>query len=277
MADATNLMGRLLLFSSSRFSAIRRVPLLGDLVHRLSHRLVPSGKPLWVQIRAGAAEELWLELHPRTARDYYEGRAEPEVQQVLQQYLRPGMVFYDIGANIGFFAFIAARLVGKDGRVFAFEPEPELVTRIKRHIQRNGLTSVSVVEAGVWSTTGMATLIRSDPALSPERGTGSLSVTAGSGDSFCVASIALDDFLQGAPPPHLIKCDAEGAEVEVFRGAARLLTRHKPAIVCEIHSRANLQSLRDLLPGYGYRITELSENHILAVHCDPWEVFRTES
>ncbi len=266
MADATNLMGRLLLFSSSRFSAIRRVPLLGDLVHRLSHRLVPSGKPLWVQIRAGAAEGLWMELHPRTARDYYEGRAEPDVQQVLQQYLRPGMVFYDIGANIGFFAFIAARLVGKDGRVFAFEPEPELVTRIKRHIQRNGLTSVSVVEAGVWSRTGMATLIRSDPALSPERGTGSLSVTARSGDSFSVASIALDDFLQVAPPPHLIKCDAEGAEVEVFRGATRLLTRHKPGIVCEIHSRANLQSLRDLLPGYGYRITELSENHILAVH-----------
>src|SRR5947209_16790349 len=69
-------MGRLLLFSSSHFSAIRRVPLLGDLVRRPSHRLAPPGKPLWAQIRAGAAEGLWLELQP-TARDYYEGRAEP--------------------------------------------------------------------------------------------------------------------------------------------------------------------------------------------------------
>jgi FkbM family methyltransferase len=206
-----------------------------------------------------------LKLHPRTGKGYYEGKVELVVQHALVQWLRRGMVFYDIGANIGFFTLIAASIVGNEGKVFSFEPEPELVPRLKEHIGRNGFSNVSVVQAGVWSATGRAAFVRSDPLMSPERGTGNLSPAASGGNGVSVPSIALDDFVRGSPLPDLIKCDAEGAEVEVFQGAARLLAEHRPRIVCEVHSESNSQRLKDLLEGYGYKLHLLDESHLLAL------------
>ncbi len=52
------------------------------------------------------------------------GNHEPEVQELLESVLRPGMTYYDVGANVGFFAIIAARLVGPSGHVVCFEPLP---------------------------------------------------------------------------------------------------------------------------------------------------------
>ena len=268
MTHPRDLFSRVFLGFPRALSGIRRAPILGSLVHRLSYQLVPSGHYCWMQVRAGLAEGLWLELNPRTGREYYEGKVEPAVQEVLRHGLRPGMVCYDIGANIGFFTLIAARLVGNEGRVVAFEPEPEIVPRLKLHIERNGFSNVRVVEAGVWSATGSATLNRADPSISPDRGTGSLSQCPGTAHFTSVPCIALDDFVPGAPPPHLIKCDVEGAEVEVLKGAARLLAEHRPTLVCEIHSEANHQSLRKLLASCGYRLSWVSKSHILALPQD---------
>jgi hypothetical protein len=51
-----------------------------------------------------------MRLNPRTGGGAFAGSGEPEVQRALQEHLRPGMTFYDIGANIGFFSLLAARL-----------------------------------------------------------------------------------------------------------------------------------------------------------------------
>src|ERR1700682_1610114 len=59
------------------------------------------------------------------------GNHEPEVQKILATFLRPGRVYYDIGANVGFFAVIAARLVGPSGRVVCFEPLPANARQIE--------------------------------------------------------------------------------------------------------------------------------------------------
>lgn len=66
------------------------------------------------------------------------GTVETEVQDALAELLRPGDVFYDVGANVGYFTIIAARLVGPEGRVVAVEPQPEAVKRLqhKRRAQR---------------------------------------------------------------------------------------------------------------------------------------------
>ena len=55
---------------------------------------------------------------------YLLGTTEPEVQEVLATLLRPGMAFYDIGANVGFYSILAARLTGPTGLVISFEPLP---------------------------------------------------------------------------------------------------------------------------------------------------------
>lgn len=253
------------LLHAPRFAALRRVPVVGSLLHELSYRVVAPNQLLWFRVRAGSGKGLWLKLHPRTGQDYYEGKVEVVVQHALMQWLRRGMVFYDIGANIGFFTLIAASIVGNEGKVFSFEPEPELVPRLKEHIGRNGFSNVSVVQAGVWSATGCAAFVRSDPLTSPDRGTGNLSPAASAGNRVSVPCIALDDFVRGSPSPDLIKCDVEGAEVEVFQGAARLLAEHRPTIVCEVHSEANGQCLKDLLEGHAYELHSLDDNHLLAL------------
>src|SRR5207302_7866683 len=118
------------------------------------------------------AQGLWLHLNARTGRTYFEGAGEPEVQNALQQCLRPGMIFYDIGANIGFFSLLAARIVGKDGRVVAFEADPEIAARLREHVTRNNFPAISVEEKAVWLEAGTVCFARTDPEMSPDRGLG---------------------------------------------------------------------------------------------------------
>lgn len=265
MRNTNDLFGRLFLRYLSQFLCFREVPVLGRLLHWVSHQLLPAETHIWVPVREGVGKGLWLKLNPRTGRDYYEGNCEPLVQEVLQKYLQQKMVFYDVGANIGFFTLIAGRLVGQEGRVFAFEPEREVVERLQKHVERNGFSNVSVIQAAVWSTTGSVTFIRSDPRCSPDRGLGRVALSVNTGDGIAIPSIALDDFIQRAPPPHLIKCDVEGAEVEVFQGAQKLLAQYKPIVVCEIHSDGNLELLQQLFSGLAYKLSLLNSHHLLAL------------
>jgi len=264
MAERRNLVGELFLRAPKRLGALGNIPVLGQFLRRLSHQLLPAGENLWVQVSGGPARGLWLELNPRTGRDYWRGTAEPAVQTVLKERLQRGMVFYDIGANIGFFTLLGACLVGNQGRVFAFEPDAGARERLKRNVARNRLLNVSVVNAGVLSATGTARFVPSDSTASPDRGLGRFVTGEAGGSSIAVACVALDDFLRSAPPPDAIKCDVEGAEVEVLRGGKTLLAKHRPWIVCEVHSEANRESLQELLGGLGYSVEAVGSNHVLA-------------
>lgn len=205
-----------------------------------------------------------MELNPRTGQQFLHGGGEPAVQQFLAGRLRPGMVFYDLGANSGFFSLIACRSVGGAGRVYSFEPSHENAERARANMSRNGFTNCTVVEAAVWNRTGTVTFDQSDPSSSPDRGTGHVEVNANSSLAISVPAIALDDFCRTSPAPDIIKCDVEGAEVEAFRGARCLLESHRPVIICEIHSAENDRVLRTELESLGYAVRNLDENHICA-------------
>ncbi len=260
-------MGWLLLRSPAALRSLREVPVLGDWIHRLSYQLVRADEKLWAQVEAGPARGLWLELNPRTGQSYLRGKAEPEVQAILAEQLRPGMVFYDLGANIGLFSLLAARIVGASGRVFSFEPDPKVSARLRRNVARNGFSNLMVVEAGVWSSSGDVNFVPAG-ASSPDHGTGSFVGSDAAVAGMPVRCVALDDFIADAPPPAAIKCDVEGAEVEVLRGAAKLLETHRPWILCEIHSEANGRAARELLGRLGYGVEPVDENHILALPAD---------
>jgi FkbM family methyltransferase len=217
-----------------------------------------------VQVQRGPAQGLWLHLNPRTGRTYFEGAGEPEVQNALQQCLRPGMIFYDIGANIGFFSLLAARIVGKDGHVVAFEADPEIAARLREHVTRNDFRSISVEEKAVWSEPTTVFFARTDPATSPDRGLGHI-VATGVGDTIQVNAVSLDKYVQTVPAPDFLKCDVEGAEVDVFRGAQRLLTEKHPGILCEMHTDANRRLLLEMFARLGYTCKSLDEHHVLAL------------
>lgn len=264
MTGSQSRFGEFLLRYASPLAGLRRVPVLGRCVSWAGEKLVPRDSLTWVQVQRGPAQGLWLRLNPRTGKDYFVGGGEPEVQEVLQRHLRPGMTFYDVGANIGFFSMIAARIVGNKGRVVAFEADPEIATRLREHMAQNQFRWVTVVEKAVWSEPKTVYFARTDPATSPDRGLGHVA-TLGEGDTIEVTSVTLDEFSLRYSPPDFIKCDVEGAEVEVFRGAERLLRQKRPPIVCEMHSAGNQRMLVETFQGLGYSCAACGTNHILAL------------
>ena len=264
MSAAKGRLAQLFLRYASPLAGLRRVPVVGPLVSWASTRLVPRDTLAWVQVLEGPARGLWLHLNPRTGRTYFEGGGEREVQAALQQSLRPGMTFYDVGANIGFFSLLAARLVGKSGRVVAFEADPEVAGRLREHAAHNQFPEIIVEEKAVCSETGKVFFARTDPAVSPDRGLGHV-IDSEEAGAIQVNAISLDDFASTNPPPDFLKCDVEGAEVAVFSGAQRLLAEKRPGILCEMHSDENRRILLDIFARFGYVCKALDEQHILAL------------
>lgn len=261
MAGVRGWMGGLLLRLPPPIRQLRNVPIVGCWAHRLSHILWPKDDKVWAQVQSGLASGIWLELNPRTGQNYLLGGGETALQTELAEKLRPGSVFYDLGANIGLFSLMAALMVGESGSVYSFEPDREVAGRLRRNIARNGFGNLRVIERGVWSETRNVNFVAAD-ASSPDRGTGRLADDAAEGSP--VACIALDDFVRDAPPPDVIKCDVEGAELEVFRGATKLLHTYRPWIVYETHSAEKADSVRKFLSQWGYISTALDSNHFSA-------------
>lgn len=219
---------------------------------------------VWTQVAAGPAQGIWLELNPRTGRSYMQGEAEMGVQSILVERLQPGMIFYDLGANIGLFTLLAARLVGTNGKVFSFEPDNETASRLRRNVTRNGFTNITIIEAGVWSSSGKLSFVAADLS-SPDRGIGKFVVGANGASGTPTPCVSLDDFVRDHPVPDAIKCDVEGAEIEVLRGAEQLLRTRHPWIICELHSETKDRDSRELLRLLGYALKSVDVNHVFAL------------
>jgi FkbM family methyltransferase len=257
-------LAQLFLRYASPLAGLRRIPVVGPCVSWASRKLVPSDSLVWVQVQRGPAQGLWLHLNPRTGGAYFEGDGEPAVQAALKQYLRPGMIFYDIGANIGFFSLLAARIVGNEGRVIAFEADPEIAARLRVHVSRNDFRGISVVEKAVWFEPSTVFFARTDPTTSPDRGLGHI-VASGANDTIEVNAVSLDEYVRYVPAPDFLKCDAEGAEVEIFRGAQRMLAEKRPTILCEMHSDENRRVLLKEFAHFNYSCKSIDEQHVLAL------------
>jgi len=263
MERTSNWLGRVLLRVPGPLRSLRKVPVLGGVIHFLSYRILRADQKVWAQVEGGAGRGLWLELNPRTGDSYLRGDIETTVQDILTKRLGPGMVIYDLGANIGFFSLVAARIVGEGGHVFSFEPDAEVAARLRRNIARNNLSNVTVVEAGLWSSSGKMNFVAAD-SRSPDRGTGQF-VGEENPRGKPTPCVALDDFVAGARPPDAIKCDVEGAEIEALRGAETVLRASQPWVLCETHSEANERDAREFLRNLGYNVESVDSNHILAV------------
>lgn len=265
MSASDGRLAQLVLRFASPLAGLRRVPVLGRCIGWAGAKLVPRDSLAWVQVQKGPAEGLWLHLNPRTGQTYFEGGGELEVQEALREYLRPGTIFFDIGANIGFFSLLAARLVGKEGRVVAFEADPEVAGRLREHVARNEFGWVTVVQQAVWSEPRTVYFARTDPATSPDRGLGHVVAAAETEGTIRVQAVSLDDYVRNEGAPDFLKCDVEGAEVEVFRGAEKLLREKRPGIICEMHSEENQRVLAEEFSRLGYSCKPCGTNHILAL------------
>jgi len=142
----------------------------------------------------------------------------------IQHYLRTGDGFVDVGANVGVYTLLAASLVGPDGRVASFEPEPKALKRLRENISLNRLNNVEVHPFAVSDKSGT---ISFDPAAGT---TGHM--VEGEQDrpgALQASSVRLDDVLPG-DGWSMGKMDIEGAEPLALRGAERLLAEMNPPV-----------------------------------------------
>ena len=172
--------------------------------------------------------------------DYLLGINERPLQTLLHRTLHTGAVFYDIGANVGFFSLIASRLVGECGRVYAFEPEPKNISLIYRNIRLNQSDNISVIEAAVSQESGVSRLYIAEYA-----GGHSLYQDdhpfPGTEVTIPVPTVSLDGLVDSKKilPPSMVKIDVEGGEVEVLKGMNRILIQHRPVVIYELDDRRN--------------------------------------
>jgi FkbM family methyltransferase len=265
MAEPDSRLANLLLRFARSLGVLRRVPLLGDFLSWTSRKLVPRDALIWVQIQRGPSAGLWIRLNPRTGQDVQQGIGEPQVQKALVDHLHPGMTFYDVGANIGFFSLMAARLVGPHGRVVSFEADPEIAARLRENLARNQFIHAHVEQKAVWSEAATVSFARVDPNTSPDRGLGHVAPNGSVPGSINVEAVSLDQYTASHPQPDFLKCDVEGAEVAVFQGATKLLSGRRPMFLVEMHSPENHHALLDQFAGHGYRCQNLDDNHVLAL------------
>jgi FkbM family methyltransferase len=230
---------------------------IGGVVLRATQRLVGGGS---INVRGGAGFGLrlstsYLPIAHIQGYGLIRGVLEPGVQEALRRYVRPGAVVYDVGANIGFFSLLAARLTGPDGRVEAFEPVPASAAAARANATLNDLAGITVHEAAVGDRDGVEVLL-----VTGERSWSHLAALGWhprTERQISVRLLALDEEIsRGAlPPPDVVKIDVEGSETAVLHGLAKTLGSRDVTVICELHETAS--EVLGVMAELGYSVENL--------------------
>jgi FkbM family methyltransferase len=196
------------------------------------------------------------------------GACEPEVMHVMNKVLQEGDLAIDVGANIGVFTLLMAKLVGPEGKVLAFEPGPNNLPKLETNCKMNRLTNVTIIPKPLWSEVTTVTLY-----LSHDSGLNSLTASVDHISKIDLQAETLDSVATATP--RLIKLDAEGAEPFILQGGEKLLARGVPFIISEMNflalARAGTSSreFRDWMSARGYDTFLLNAMGSLPLYVPP--------
>jgi FkbM family methyltransferase len=215
---------------------------------------------------------------------FVSGEYECPVQNAVTSLVRGGDVFYDIGANVGFFSVLASRFVGPVGVVYAFEPVPANASMVERNARLNRLGNIEVMRVAVSHHTG-----KSELYLAHYAGGAALKSAGVPPDlagTIVVDTSSIDDLvnLRRIRPPDIVKIDVEGAELEVLHGMLQVLMEWTPKVILEVDDadetrcEGKLASCRKFLADLHYRCEVLPKSykdggwfvrHLVARHESP--------
>ena len=238
-----------------------RLPLAGG-VRVLLNRAAPEGLTQ-VAVAAGGLQGIKLLLKMQSEKDYWLGTYEPELQAAIRDFTQPGDVAYDVGANIGYASFLLARVVGAQGRVYSFEPLQENLLRLEANLSLNpGLGVIlPVPQAVVDESRVVSFLVHSSRGMG--KATGSAGRQEHYQDTISTPGVSLDDFVyvQGHPPPDVIKLDIEGGEVLALPGMERLLAEVRPFLFIELHGPDAARTVWTTLTQHGYSLHSMQRGY----------------
>jgi FkbM family methyltransferase len=216
--------------------------------------------------------------------------AELKEQALVRSVVTPGMTVFDVGANVGKYTKLFSLLVGTQGRVFAFEPDPDCAQRIRDQIAADQLTNVTLVQAAVCEAPGQVVLNRfpaeycswnslGRPLMEDPRAPEQFVPIIG---QVKVDAVCLDDFCRAHAIDKIdyLKLDVEGAELRALQGAHDLLAQRRIGHVQFEVSRKMLEGLQttarpvfELLAQHGYACHSISEKGALGERVSDSDAF----
>ena len=209
-------------------------------------------------------DRFFIQLNDPCQYDLLLGIHEAEVEQWITSELKDGMIFFDIGANIGYYTLLGSRCVGSSGRVVALEPNPIVAAILRRNTHINSMKNVEIIQGAAFRACGNVKL-------------GRVGFSSYASGLYCenpvdwieVRGYSLDALASELkiPAVDLVKLDVEGAEVETIEGMTKILDVDRPKVLMELHGhlgKADLHPAVQKLKNAGYTIRSISENHVIA-------------
>lgn len=187
--------------------------------------------------------------------------------RLIRQHVRASDTVCDVGANKGSFVFWLSRWCA-NGTVLAFEPQPLFADYLGRVCRGLSLDNVKVHSKAVFSRSGVSDLFVPKGHLPGAslvgKATGAISF-----ETILVEMVRLDDCFREGQRISLLKVDVEGAELDVFKGAERILREQQPLLVFECENRhltgTTVQDVFTYLRSLGYSGSFVFRNRLLPV------------
>lgn len=145
---------------------------------------------------------------------------------MMHEVLKDGDVVVDVGANIGYYALMEAKLVGDEGAVYAIEPVPRNFKLLEKNVSINKYRSIELYHHAIGDYDGKSTMY-----ISPLSNWHAMNDISGTGKTIEVDVFKLDTFLKDKPYPSLIRMDVEGFEYQILQGLKDTLAEDKPLIL----------------------------------------------
>lgn len=241
---------------------LQALPLTRSLMTQKQFRTVRTRHGFRLRVNQGD----WLGGHVFLTGDY-----EPPTAALILKLLKPGDMFVDVGANIGFFTVLGSRAVGPTGRVLAFEPLAAARAELERNIRLNQCRNVVVHDEAVSDREST-----NDYYAGPEdhQGISSLRSLSNASAVGQVQTIRLDDRIPTDHVVTLVKIDVEGAEYRVLDGFTERLILDRPDLIIEVTDAYlrelgnSSRTLRARLTSLGYQMYLIDEDRLIPVDTD---------
>jgi FkbM family methyltransferase len=188
---------------------------------------------------------------------------EPNETHWFVNSLRRGDTVLDIGANVGYYTVIAAKLVGESGRVYAFDPDPSSFSLLKRNVRLNGLQNVVLEQKAVSNESGSIRLYLADENKGDHR----IFETSEARQFVEVEAVTLDEYFEDyAGRIDFVKIDTQGAEAAIVEGMRGLLEKNPEVVMAVEFDPSALDAFGyeaaaflDGLGNSGFRFYDLGE------------------
>lgn len=233
-------------FRLSKFKKFLKYPLWTvkvSILSRVLHSLLRDKIPVNSKVKLFFGEEMYLTYPPnydiKFYNAYFGGDFEVKLTKFLIRNLSNGDIFFDIGANQGYYSILASKLVGDKGKVVAFEPDPNAFKILQKNKRDNIIilnyavsninSKIPFYSFGVLST--LSSLVETQvKEIEIKRKIKPSIVT--------VNAITLDSFCSDYKIfPNYIRLDIEGSEVFALKGAEEILNKQNLVIISEIWFR----------------------------------------